>query len=122
VPLQSSEWFSSKGFECSRIMAENLTIKPQLDTLARRCGLSKYHLIRRFTQLIGMPPLQYHMQLRLQRARNLLRGNVHPLDAALALGFYDQSHFINSFRRIMGVTPHHYVRQLNSDSNKFSIT
>jgi len=120
VPRDSNGDQAVRQVKC--YLAENLTIKPQLDTLALLCGLSKYHLIRRFTQLIGMPPLQYHMQLRLQRARDLLRDNVHPLDAALALGFYDQSHFINSFRRMMGVTPYHYVRQLNLGSNKFPIT
>ncbi|MDH2121735.1 AraC family transcriptional regulator [Pantoea brenneri] len=28
----------------------------------------------------------------------------------MALGFYDQSHFINAFRKVMGVTPHDYAR------------
>jgi len=29
------------------------------------------------------------------------------------LGFYDQSHFINSFRKMLGITPHHYLRMLS---------
>ncbi|WP_343463313.1 AraC family transcriptional regulator [Pantoea sp.] len=93
-------------------LCAHLSEKPTLETLAQVAGLSKYHLVRRFTQLTGMPPLQYHMQLRLQRARTLLRQRVHPLDAALQLGFYDQSHFINAFRKVMGISPHHYVQQL----------
>ncbi|MDO6408766.1 AraC family transcriptional regulator [Pantoea phytobeneficialis] len=94
----------------------NLSSKPQLATLAQQVGLSKYHLVRRFTQLTGMPPLQYHMQLRLHHARELLRRGVHAQDAALQLGFYDQSHFINAFRKVMGTTPHHYAHQLRINS------
>ncbi|MCC3746510.1 AraC family transcriptional regulator [Rouxiella badensis] len=102
-------------------LRENLIEKPQLDQLAQICGLSKYHLVRRFSQLMGLPPLQYHMQLRLHRARDLLRSGIHPLDTAIALGFYDQSHFINAFRKVMGITPHHYARQVCSARNKFSV-
>nr|WP_246538479.1 AraC family transcriptional regulator [Nissabacter archeti] len=93
-------------------LRENLSVKPQLDRLAEVAGLSKYHFVRRFTQHTGMPPLQYHMQLRLHKARILLRNQVHPLDAAMSLGFYDQSHFINAFRKVMGTTPHHYASQI----------
>ncbi|WP_426818182.1 helix-turn-helix domain-containing protein [Winslowiella sp. 2C04] len=102
-------------------MQENLAMKPQLDELAQVSGLSKYHLVRRFSQQVGMPPLQYHMQLRLHRARDMLRQNVAPLDAALLLGFYDQSHFINAFRKVMGTTPQHYAHQVASKLNKFPI-
>ena len=94
----------------------NLSSKPQLATLAQQVGLSKYHLVRRFTQLTGIPPLQYHMQLRLHHARELLRRGVHAQDAAWQLGFYDQSHFINAFRKVMGTTPHHYAHQLRINS------
>lgn len=93
-------------------LREHLEIKPQLEVLANISGLSKYHFVRRFTKHTGMPPLQYHMQLRLHQARHLLRNNVHPLDAAIRLGFYDQSHFINSFRKVMGITPKHYYSQI----------
>ena len=48
------------------------------------------------------------MQLRLSEARRRLRDGMHPGEVAEALGFYDQSHFINAFRRVMGMTPHQY--------------
>lgn len=91
-------------------MRGSLTEKPTLDELAGVCGLSKYHFVRQFRQEVGVAPLQYHMQLRLLAARNLLRHRSSALDVAHRLGFYDQSHFINSFRKMMGITPHHYQR------------
>lgn len=107
--------------EVKQFLQHNLSTRPQLDELAQRVGLSKYHLVRRFTQLTGLPPLQYHMQLRLHQARNLLRQQVHPQEAALQLGFYDQSHFINAFRKVMGTTPRHYARQFALAQHKFPI-
>lgn len=96
-----------RALECMR---DNLTIKLTLDELSAAAGLSKYHFVRQFRQQIGIAPLQYHMQLRLLAARNLLRHQHSALDVAHRLGFYDQSHFINSFRKMMGITPHHYLR------------
>lgn len=93
-------------------LRSHLAEKPLLETLAQIAGLSKYHFVRLFTRYTGLPPLQYHMQLRLHQARNLLRRNVHPLEAAISLGFYDQSHFINAFRKVMGITPGHYIALL----------
>ncbi|KHO16419.1 MULTISPECIES: helix-turn-helix domain-containing protein [Acinetobacter] len=103
-------------------MRAHLTAKLSLDELAHMSGLSKYYFVRAFKQHVGMPPLQYHMQLRLNAARNLLRNNMNSVEAAMSLGFYDQSHFIHAFRKTMGVTPHHYLTQINSGKNKFFIT
>lgn len=95
------------------LMADTLDRKLELDELAQRAGLSKYHFVRSFKKATGLAPLQYHMQLRLIEARRCLRAGLHPLDVAQRLGFYDQSHFINSFRRVMGATPHHYWQACN---------
>lgn len=89
-------------------MRQHLNHKLELDELAQVAGLSKYHFVRSFKKATGLAPLQYHMQLRLIEARRCLRTGLHPLDVAQRLGFYDQSHFINSFRRVMGATPNHY--------------
>lgn len=91
-----------------QFMRQHLGHKLELDDLAQVAGLSKYHFVRSFKKATGLAPLQYHMQLRLIEARRCLRAGLHPLDVAQLLGFYDQSHFINSFRRVMGATPHHY--------------
>ncbi|MEN4834445.1 AraC family transcriptional regulator [Pantoea vagans] len=102
-------------------LREYLSVKPQLEMLAQLVGMSNYHLVRFFIRHTGMPPLQYHIQLRLHHTRDLLRKNVHPLDAAIMLGFYDQSHFINAFRKVMGTTPHHYASQVRSGNHKLPV-
>lgn len=86
-------------------MRERLDTPVKLDELATIADVSKFHLIRAFKNAFGMSPGKYHMQLRLIEARRLLRKGVTIADVAFALGFYDQSHFINAFRKALGVSP-----------------
>nr|WP_313895926.1 AraC family transcriptional regulator [Streptomyces sp. YIM 98790] len=67
------------------------------------------HLIRAFTRRFGMPPHQYLITLRVDRARRLLLEGYPPPDAAALAGFYDQSHLTRHFRRVLGVPPGRYA-------------
>lgn len=86
-------------------MRDHLDVPVSLDHLAAINVVSKYQFIRSFKAAVGMPPAAYHMQLRLTEARRRLRIGHDVQDVAFALGFYDQSHFINAFRKIMGISP-----------------
>jgi len=79
-----------------------------LEDLAAAAGLSAFHLLRVFKKATGLTPHAWLTQLRVERARHLLLAGVTPAETALATGFYDQSHFTNTFRRFMGVTPRRY--------------
>ncbi|AZC22709.1 helix-turn-helix domain-containing protein [Pseudomonas sessilinigenes] len=90
-------------------------IDSQLDTplslgqLAGLCALSEYHFARMFRESFGLPPHQYVLARRLERARLLLRSSTRPLgDIALACGFASASHFTNRFRQALGGTPGEY--------------
>ena len=91
-----------------------LDAKPDLEALAAPLGLSVAAFCRRFRNSTGLPPYQYLLRARIERAKQALqRRQAQPLsELALALGFYDQSQFTNTFRRIVGVSPRDYVRAL----------
>jgi AraC-like DNA-binding protein len=82
----------------------------RLDHLSQTSGLSPFHLLRVFRQSTGLTPHAYLNQLRVSRARELLRAGHPPADVALRTGFADQSHLTRHFRRLVGVTPGHYAR------------
>jgi AraC-like DNA-binding protein len=86
--------------------AENVT----LDDLARFVNLSPYHLLRLFRQQTGLPPHTYLTQVRVRRARSLLRAGVPIAETALQVGFTDQSHLSRHFKRTVGVPPGQYAR------------
>jgi AraC-like DNA-binding protein len=85
--------------------AQNIT----LEQLADIAQLSRFHLCRVFSKEIGVPPHVYQMQLRIDRAKQLLNQGVKIAEVASQVGFYDQSHFGSYFRRFVGVTPSHYM-------------
>ncbi|WP_194836743.1 AraC family transcriptional regulator [Nocardia sp. XZ_19_369] len=68
------------------------------------------HLIRAFSREFGMPPHQYLISRRVDRARPLLLSGMPARDVAAATGFHDQPHLIRHFKRILGTTPGQYAR------------
>ena len=76
-----------------------------LADLSRVAALSPFHLHRVFARETGLPPHGYLIQVRINRARELLRRGLAPADVALLTGFADQSHLTRHFRRRVGVTP-----------------
>lgn len=76
--------------------------------LARIAHLSPFHLHRVFCQETGMPPHAYQTQVRVNRAKEMLRARRPLSQVALATGFADQSHLTRHFRRVVGVTPGRY--------------
>lgn len=79
-----------------------------LDDLAQLSGLSPYHLVRVFRQEVGLSPHAYFEQVRIHRARRLLKEGALIADVALDLGFTDQSHLHRHFKKLTGVTPGAY--------------
>lgn len=84
----------------------HLTENIRIDTLATSVGLSVYHFARVFKQSIGMPPHEFILRRRVERADQMLHRTELPLsEIAAAVGFSDQSHFARHFRRQTGMTP-----------------
>lgn len=80
-----------------------------LDELAEVAGLSKYHFLRQFSQVVGMTPGAYLRTLRLcHAARKLRTTDMSILDIALSVGFADHPSFSRAFARHMGMTPSDY--------------
>jgi len=80
-----------------------------LEDLAHIANLSPFHLHRVFTQAIGMPPHAYQTQVRINRAKQLMRQRMPLCHIAMAAGFADQSHLTRHFRRLVGVTPGQFI-------------
>ena len=74
--------------------------------LADLCGMSPAHFSREFRRAVGLPPHQYMMKLRLERAREaLLAHDARVLDVAQDCGFSDASHFSRAFSGQYGMSP-----------------
>jgi AraC-like DNA-binding protein len=73
---------------------------------AKATGGSVTRFCARFKREVGMPPAQYHQQLRLDEARQALRQpGARVTDVAMRYGFSSSQHFSTVFRSMFGVTP-----------------
>jgi AraC family transcriptional regulator len=86
---------------------ENLDAGPSLAQLAAVARLSAYHFARQFKAATGLPPHQYVIARRVERAQQLLQGggDLSLAEVAACAGFSDQSQFTHHFKRVVGVTP-----------------
>ncbi len=92
------------------LLHESMPDPPNLTELAASAGVTPFTLVRAFRSAYGMPPYAYLTHLRVEEARKLLRRGMAPTEAALKVGFYDQSHLSRHFRRLVGVPPGAYQR------------
>jgi AraC-like DNA-binding protein len=80
-------------------------------TLAAQPGLSRAPFARRFTALLGQPPLSYLTWWRMTIAARLLQESDAPLSAiAGRVGYASESAFGNAFKRQYGTAPGRYRR------------
>ncbi|MFW2544513.1 GlxA family transcriptional regulator [Primorskyibacter sp. 2E107] len=75
--------------------------------LARDVGMSTRQLERLFRRYLNRSPKRYYMELRLQKARNLLmQTDMSVINVALACGFASPSHFSKCYRAHYDTTPY----------------
>lgn len=80
-----------------------------ISTLAHDVALSRAAFARRFKVLVGQGVFEYLTQLRMHRARDLLRGSSASTSRiALEVGYESEGAFARAFRRHVGVTPAQY--------------
>lgn len=77
--------------------------------LAKRCGFSESQFRRVFRRAMGMLPVQYQRQARIERACLLLRQSDQPIDTiAEEVGYAETSFFSRTFKERIGMTPGKY--------------
>jgi transcriptional regulator GlxA family with amidase domain len=90
-----------------QMMEANIEEPISPSVLARDVGLSTRQLERLFRRYLNRSPKRYYMELRLQKARNLLmQTDMSVINVALACGFASPSHFSKCYRAQYNTTPY----------------
>ncbi len=90
-----------------QIMEANIEEPISPATLADDVGMSTRQLERLFRRYLNRSPKRYYMELRLQKARNLLmQTDMSVINVALACGFASPSHFSKCYRAHYQTTPY----------------
>jgi len=93
-------------------MTSHVAEPVRLDQLAAQTGLSTSRFGRAFKASTGISPHRWQMNLRIQKAQELLReGGSSLAEISLATGFTGQSHFSRVFKDVVGVPPGAWQRE-----------
>jgi AraC family transcriptional regulator len=126
--------FKANGLSRSQLervidyMKSNLTEDISILDLAKLASMSESHFSRSFKQSVGIPPYQYLMKQRVERAKQLLKQGSLALATpllsrkppgteiaistiALDCGFANQTHLTKVFRQMTGMTPKAYQKR-----------
>ncbi len=98
--------------QCVDYIQQNLTSSISLDDLAKQFNISKYHMAKQFKRYMGAPPHEYLINLRIAKAKELLKYTDKTVaDIAELVGFHHVNHFINLFQNREKMTPLAYRKK-----------
>lgn len=98
--------------EVLEYVRENHTQPIKLDDLAKVSHLSLRQFERRFKKVFHITPMKHLLNVRIRAACNLLASTNNTISSiALDTGFYDHSHFIRHFKKVMNCSPSDYRTQ-----------
>ena len=81
------------------------------DDLAQLTGLSTVYFRKIFTECFGMSPITYLHQLRINKAKEILRSDYESVsDIAESLGYPDVYDFSRTFKKHVGISPTQYAK------------
>ncbi|MEP5152544.1 GlxA family transcriptional regulator, partial [Planktotalea sp.] len=102
-----------------QMMENNIEEPISPSVLAKDVGMSTRQLERLFRRYLNRSPKRYYMELRLQKARNLLmQTDMSVINVALACGFASPSHFSKCYRAHYDTTPY---RERGAQAARLSI-
>jgi AraC-like DNA-binding protein len=110
MPAESTGWLAGLRDRyvgrALALMHEEPAAAWTIDGLGEQVGLSRSALHERFVAMIGMPPIQYLTQWRMQLASRLLRESQSTvLSVALRVGYDSEGAFGRAFKRLVGMPP-----------------
>lgn len=94
-----------------QVLAERVDTPPAMEALAKDLGVAYSHFRRAFKARTGLPPKQYLLRLRLEKARRLLGNTPDSLKSiADQLGFNSPFHLSSAFKKEFGIAPARWRR------------
>lgn len=105
--------------ETIALMLQHIEEPLPIPEIADRIGISPRHLQRSFDRYLGTTPVGYYIQLRIEKARELLIYSDWPvIDVAVSTGFSSTTHMASWFRRVIGTTPSGLREQASKVANQ----
>lgn len=98
--------------EFKSYIEDNISSKLTLTQISNALGFSPYHIIRICNQDFGLSANAYIVNKRVHRAKKMIAEGLDISQVAIAVGFYDQSHLTNIFKKVFAITPKAYQNSI----------
>jgi AraC family transcriptional regulator len=119
-PAEAGPRHRRRAVEAALWIDEHSASPIDLEGAAEQAGLSAFHFLRLFANVVGATPHQYLVRCRLRRAARLLADEERSItDIAYDVGFGDLSNFVRTFHRAAGVSPRQFRRAAKGDRKIF---
>ncbi|WP_058308460.1 AraC family transcriptional regulator [Gracilibacillus massiliensis] len=93
-------------FDIQSYLEENYKKRITLDDLSKICKLNKYQIVKNFKTSVGISPIEYLIETRINKSKDLLKyTNLSINEIAFEIGIDNVTHFINLFKKRVGTTP-----------------
>ncbi len=89
--------------------------KIELEQIAAAAFMSRFHFIRIFQQIYGVTPRQYLRDVRISRAKELLKKEIPVTQVCFDVGYESLPTFSNAFKRATGYSPKVYQKMHKSN-------
>jgi len=118
-PRKEMQADEDRIMESIRFMERHLDMTLTLESLASRAGQSVPHYCKLFKERIGQPPLAHFIQLKINKACELLFQTNQTVKAiAEQLGYDDPYYFSRQFKKVQGLSPSEYRESISSGENR----
>jgi len=119
IGAKNEKSFSSDNFEIENVieyMHQHFDNKITVEDLAKKTNMSKSHFIRVFKKVTGLSPMDYLINIRIEKAKKLLTaGNKNISEISLLCGFNSISHFSSTFSKHVGISPSKYYNMYSKN-------
>ncbi|HVU55583.1 MAG TPA: AraC family transcriptional regulator [Puia sp.] len=103
--LYPNEDLTARVIQVKRYIERNYYLALSLDKMAGEVFLSKFHFIRIYRKYYGRTPYAYLKEVRLVRAKALLRNGMSIKDVCYGVGFESVPSFTRLYKEMIGVSP-----------------
>ena len=102
---------SSRLYPAVRWLERHYHEEISVPKLAEMCRMSESGFRKRFTEELGVSPVRYRLERRIEQAKRLLQHEALSIgEVAQGVGFSDLNYFCRIFRKITGMTPGEYMK------------
>jgi AraC-like DNA-binding protein len=110
ISLPKLEDKNDKVWPILKYIDENLNESLTLEHLSNKFFISKYYMEVIFKKSIGFSINEYIINKRILKAKELLKMNIPVSKVSEEIGFNSDSHFIRTFKKLVGISPKQYYK------------